>query len=81
MRTVGAANASSQTQKQAGALKSRILQKIKPSLEDEAQMHEVVVKFERKLKRASKKVDLDCEFFVGGSLILTELSSFFTFTA
>ena len=48
-------------------IKSKILSEIKPSAYEHEEFEKVVMKFKRKLKRASNKLGLKSDFFVGGS--------------
>lgn len=48
-------------------LKHKILDRIKPTLEEHESLEKTVKKFCRKLKKSAKNLEISCDFFVGGS--------------
>ncbi len=50
-----------------GLIERRVIERIAPSKQEHEDYERIVLKFKRKLKRASNKLDLKCDFFIGGS--------------
>ena len=48
-------------------LRKKILDGIKPTSEEHEELEKVVKRFRIKLKRASNRLDIKCDFFTGGS--------------
>ncbi len=48
-------------------LKKQVLEKIKPTQKEHEEFEQTVLKFKRKLKRASNKLKYKIDFFIGGS--------------